>query len=230
MPLALAAALLDLAYGGGSFRDRGQVVRFSTVDVGPLVLGSGAVAASDPFVEPEPAPFDRPVPAGSFPVTLALARYEDDERVAFARVAFAPEAPARWEPAGVSGTLPGGEPHGYGVDAGTGCFMDPAAGPALAARMAGDEAYGDRLIAEMDASYAPTRSWLTVRPSPDRAETVVMFSSGWGDGTYPSYFGLAADGRVVALVTDFLLPLGEEPDRPRPDRPGRPWWRFWSYW
>ncbi|WP_225764994.1 DUF4241 domain-containing protein [Inquilinus sp. Marseille-Q2685] len=32
---------------------------------------------------------------------------------------------------------------------------------------------------------------------------VAMFSSGWRDGFYASYFGLDETGRVVALVTDF---------------------------
>jgi hypothetical protein len=48
----------------------------------------------------------------------------------------------------------------------------------------------------------------TVRgPGPDAAyeENVVCFSSGWGDGHYPSFFGLASDGRPHVLLTDFLL-------------------------
>jgi len=32
-----------------------------------------------------------------------------------------------------------------------------------------------------------------------------MFSSGFGDGFYASYFGLDASGEVVALVTDFAV-------------------------
>ena len=30
-----------------------------------------------------------------------------------------------------------------------------------------------------------------------------MFQSGWGDGLYASWFGYDAQGRVVALLTDF---------------------------
>jgi hypothetical protein len=32
---------------------------------------------------------------------------------------------------------------------------------------------------------------------------VISFSSGFGDGFYPSYMAFDEDGRMVALVTDF---------------------------
>jgi hypothetical protein len=32
---------------------------------------------------------------------------------------------------------------------------------------------------------------------------VIAFSSGWGDGSYPSFWGYDADSQPVALVTDF---------------------------
>ena len=31
------------------------------------------------------------------------------------------------------------------------------------------------------------------------------FSSGYGDGAYPSYFGFDEDGKPCVLVTDFLV-------------------------
>src|SRR4029078_4230104 len=34
---------------------------------------------------------------------------------------------------------------------------------------------------------------------------IVMFTSGWGDGFYASWFGYDAQGRVAALVTDFAV-------------------------
>ena len=32
---------------------------------------------------------------------------------------------------------------------------------------------------------------------------IIAFSSGWGDGCYPSYWGYDAADQRVALVTDF---------------------------
>ena len=37
------------------------------------------------------------------------------------------------------------------------------------------------------------------------ANNVAMFSSGWGDGFYTSWVGYGADGKVTALVTNFLV-------------------------
>jgi hypothetical protein len=34
---------------------------------------------------------------------------------------------------------------------------------------------------------------------------VIVFSSGWGDGSYPSYFGLDAEGTPLVLMTDFQI-------------------------
>jgi hypothetical protein len=40
---------------------------------------------------------------------------------------------------------------------------------------------------------------------PETGANVVEFSSGWGDGCYASYWGLAADGEPCCLATDFGL-------------------------
>lgn len=32
---------------------------------------------------------------------------------------------------------------------------------------------------------------------------MLLFASGWGDGTYSSYWGYAADDSPVCLLTDF---------------------------
>ena len=70
----------------------------------------------------------------------------------------------------------------------------------------------------------PTWSWLDWRPSKGCEENIICFSSGWGDGSYASYFGFDADGRPSALVTDFAVLFGKE----APPRPKAPWWQFWK--
>jgi hypothetical protein len=39
-----------------------------------------------------------------------------------------------------------------------------------------------------------------------------MFQSGYGDGSYPSYWGLDKNGEVLSLVIDFLVLLVPEYD------------------
>jgi hypothetical protein len=183
---------------------------FSTHEIGLLEITSGAVAASDPLVNPAIPPFTRAVPKGRFPVRIAVATNAGgDERIAFAKVEFSQAAPVRWEMALIEGqdaaTLRDGEFFGYGVDAGTGCFMDPRAGSLLEAKMDEVEDYYEVIIDAMDNTYKHTRSWVDLRPDPNAAENVICFTSGWGDGSYPSFFGLDGEGRPAVLVTDFLV-------------------------
>lgn len=176
------------------------LVEVRTHALGQLKVPSGRIAASDPFVtdfdEPAAA-FARAAPTGSFPVEVAVARFDNaDARVACARVRFSTAEAVRWEVAAFDGqrALAADELPGYGVDAGTGCFFDAEA------RGDVDEATGARWLAAMEAAGVDTWSWHVADLG---GANVVMFSSGWGDGFYTSYWGLDGDGGVVELVTDF---------------------------
>ena len=57
-----------------------------------------------------------------------------------------------------------------------------------------------RLVDALNSAPVGSRAWLL---RPYGQANVAMFSSGWGDGFYASWFGLDEAGRVVALVTDF---------------------------
>jgi hypothetical protein len=208
-PYALDTALLALAESGAGTQRDGKEIHFSSRDIGLLEITTGQVAASDPLVQPDPPAFTQPVPNGRHPVRVLIARFGSDERIAFAQLRFSEAAPVRWEMAHVGNQanepLGEGQFFGYGVDAGTGCFMDPRAGALLAARMEVEDEYFETIIDAMEATYAHTRSWLDFRPNPQEPENVICFSSGWGDGAYPSFFGFDAQGRPVMLVTDFLV-------------------------
>lgn len=179
--------------------DRG-LVEVDTHVIAELEVPSGRLGAADPFVtsfDEGPAAFARRAPTGAFPVELAVARFaQGDARVACARVRFSSTEAVRWEPATFEGQRPlaGDELPGYGVDAGTGCFFDAEA------RGDVDEATGARWIAAMQVRGVDTWSWHAADLG---GANVVMFSSGWGDGFYTSYWGFDADGRVTELVTDF---------------------------
>ena len=209
MPYELNLKLLDTAFSGGMHDQNGKPVIFSSRDIGQVEIVSNRVAASDPLVCPNPEGFLHAVPNGRFPVHIAIAGMAGDERIAYAKVVFSPATPVRWEMALVDGqdltTLESDQFFGYGVDAGTGCFMDPQTGKLLNARMDEEEDYFETIIEGMDATYAHTRSWLEFRPAPDSSLNIVCFSTGWGDGSYPSFFGLDAAGSPVVLVTDFLV-------------------------
>jgi Protein of unknown function (DUF4241) len=204
---------VEIAFSSQSLLQHGKPVEFQCREIGHLLVTSGALAASDPFVFPDPPPFTQAIPAGRYPVSVAIASFgesdDSDERVAFARVELSNLPVVSWAMAVTERQDPATLEHdgyfGYGVDAGTGCFMDPVAGRLLAERMDREDEYFNVMIDGMEATYKNTRSWLDWRPSPERDENIICFSSGWGDGSYPSFFGFSAEGGVCMLLTDFFI-------------------------
>lgn len=183
-----------------TFGDR--TLSFRAVQLPALKVSSGRVTASDGYIL-DAEPFTRVVPAGEYPLLLAIAVIETDERIAFAKLQFANEPVARWEIA----TRPGQDPKsikpdeifGYGVDSGTGCFSDSEAYKLVSAA---DRDFSDKMMAESQKVYRHTRDWLSIETI---AGSFAVFSSGYGDGFYASYFGYSARVTVVSLVTDFGL-------------------------
>jgi hypothetical protein len=182
-----------------------DVLEFYPVVMGELLVRQGRIIGCDPLVfdaDNDP-PYAKVFPIGSFPVELAIAKLEDDERVGFARIKFSEQMPCRWEMA-VAGdyNLADLEPDtmiGYGVDSGTGAFLDAASAPVFAALTDDDR---DQLEADLQANYRHTRFWMLWERD---GANVALFSSGVGDGGYASYIGYAQDDSICRLVTDFML-------------------------
>jgi hypothetical protein len=164
--------------------------------------------ACDPFVPYGWKPFQLTMPKGSFPVILSIAKFGDDERVAFAVVKLRSSPPVAWEMLTIGAqdtlTLGEGKIFGYPVDAGTGCFMDISAAQALDDRMRQNPVFYETMIAEMQKTRRNSSDWMDMKFGD---MNVIAFSSGVGDGVYASYAAFDAEGDIVAVVTDFgLLP------------------------
>lgn len=178
-------------------------------ELGNLKITDGKVLSCDPLMFNEDVPFTATFPIGAFPVQLAIAKIKTDERVAFARINFAPTAtPVSWELAVIPGqdvsTLKKGEIFGYPVDAGTGCFMDAAAAK-LFEDFENEDV--DSLAEEMEESYKDTWSALL---KDVKGHSIALFSTGWGDGFYATYIGKDAAGNICRIVTDFGVVFEEE--------------------
>jgi uncharacterized protein DUF4241 len=179
--------------------------------IGELVVTSGQIVACDPLAMPDTPPFADRVAAGRYPVLLSVAEAKSgDQRVAFALLRLTEHPVMRWENAAPQGkSLSDLQPErifAYGVDAGTGCFMDAEAAQALQARQKAALARGeddDELFDALMKTYVHTWSWANVVMEEAGGANVVAFSSGWGDGAYPCYWGYDVGGQRVALMTDF---------------------------
>lgn len=187
-----------------------ETVPFKIIEAGALKLPSGRICAADPFIALADAkPFTQMTPAGVFPVRLAVASFPSGGlRAAFARVDFKQAPIARWSTAVIEGqdarTLKDGHIFGYGVDAGTGSFFDPAASKAAAALLDTNADAWEAWQTEGEANGPKVVGpYFFLLDLPLGAANAVMFGSGWGDGFYASWFGYDADGNVAALITDF---------------------------
>ncbi|WP_119155638.1 DUF4241 domain-containing protein [Caldimonas tepidiphila] len=203
-PRASGDTLFEQAFQPGfSLRHGGEKVDLEVRTIGRLRSRSGRLVACDPFACERARPFAQPVPQGEFELRLALVRFGTEQRVALARLSFLPGPVRRWEPALVAGEDAARGHYGYGVDTGTGAFLDGAAWQAYSQRMRREpEAFAESLLREFDRNAAPSRSWLLFEMEEGG---VALFSSGWGDGGYASYWGYDGEGRLAALLTDFQV-------------------------
>ena len=193
---------------GGPATSGGLPVRLSTFVAGELVLPTGRLVAADAFFF-SAAPFARTVPTGRHPVSLLKsAEGPAFGHIAAAMLRFAPGDPVSWELAVVAGQDPAklqpGELLGYGVDSGTGCFASPEAVAAVASGVDFDD-YSEEIHHGMFPSddVADWNHSVEVVVDEATGANVIGFSSGFGDGVYPSWFGLDIDGKPMMLLTDF---------------------------
>ncbi len=211
MAYSLNEQHLAAAFNSGTIIDGDGPITFQTQSLGYLKVLSGLIVACDPLVCFEVQPFPVAVPRGWHQVQLAIARFSNgDERVAFARLRLAEKSLAqRWEMACPSdqktSELGEDEYFGYGVDSGTGCFMDPDALRLLNERMDQEENYFNVITDGLDQHQKNTWTWFEFCPMPGHDDNIVCFSSGFGDGLYPSFFGYDRDDSPTDLVTDFMV-------------------------
>lgn len=177
---------------------------FYVADIGQLKIADGKIIACDPFLYNNDIPFATTFPVGQFRVQLAIAKINTDERVGFSRIKFSDENPMSWTIAICDGQniedLADTEIFGYGVDAGTGAFIDSSGGKELMKFLMEKLDNYEIIIEEMQKTYKDTWSWLLWNKNNCN---VAMFSSGWGDGLYATYIGYDVNNNICRLVTDF---------------------------
>ncbi len=186
-----------------------RAVSVARVQAGILELPTGRIVACDILVNPETPPYANDVVApGTYPVELLV----NEGRPALAVLwLVAPDqrrTPDRWDIALLDGQDPGelndDSFFGYPVDAGVGCFMDKSTAMLVERRSDavakdGGNYYDDVLADELEPTILCDH-----RPYADQPGNAIVFQSGWGDGVYPSYWGIV-DEQPIALVTDFLV-------------------------
>jgi hypothetical protein len=176
---------------GGSARNLAALFAppFTVAGLGSIRT-SGVVTVHDfGWVHADLAPFEQRVPPGTYQVSVA--RRSDGTNMAL-RLELADLPASRWieaERVGSDNTII--------VDAGNVALLDFATMPPCRYEWL-EELYQDRIAADQ----RPSGTVFSVAGDVDDAAFV---TSGYGDGSYPAYWGVAEDGTITDLVVDFLV-------------------------
>jgi len=176
-------------------RGDGETARTEVSPIGTLVTSTGVLSVLDfGYDNNDARPLARTVAPGSYPVERVTAF----GRNAAVRVRFTDEAPVSWHPA----SLPGSG-HVFGVDAGCACIVDYVGYSTMTRR---------EKTAAYDRFCAVERPATLEFPLGGGADAGIAVDSGYGDGGYPAYWGVDAEGEVAQLVVDFMVLVTEGDD------------------
>ena len=194
------------------------------LDIGEVNLPTGEILACDPLVELEDAKtFIQRVPTGKYPVKISVVPSKEyGDRYACVKVEFSKNKPVVYELAvtGVEENMDEAkedEFYGFGVDAGMGCVVDKKAQEEyikywekLVEEEEADNPFDDifdDLLAESakkypkyQREYGDWANWTI----PNTDVNIPIFTSGWGDGYYPCYFGYDKDGELCGFYIHFI--------------------------
>jgi len=188
-----------------------QDVTISTHQIGELVVPSGKIIACDPLIGPDTRYyFKKTIEPGHYPVIVSVADFQPhaDTRIACAMLRISDGTPVRWESAFINEK---DDRITYGVDAGTGCFVDLDAAQILEDLFSDEDEFEglcDLILAEMKNNSLGkyrTAGWANMQINKDTEANIITFTSGWGDGGYASFWGYDERGKLTSLVTDFAL-------------------------
>ena len=165
--------------------------RLRVRDAARVSLPDGRLAVSDAFVNDAPIVISG-LPRGDFAVEVLVATSGSDERVAAARLRVRTDPIARWSRAGF-----------IAIDSGTAAFFDPRVSAAITPSNVQrfSETLENALSDSAPLAYSTAGiSW--------EGMTVVAFSTGFGDGSYPVFLGASAAGLPAAILVDLPSPRG----------------------
>ncbi|OIQ20210.1 MAG: hypothetical protein BM557_05955 [Flavobacterium sp. MedPE-SWcel] len=196
------------------------------IQIGTLNLPTGKIIVADPFFTLEQKPFIRTVAPNKYPVYAYMAKIDEmHHRIAYVKIKFQENDASKWILALTDdltteemNDLDEGEFYGFPVESGLACFLDEETNNELVTKIntlleKDPEAnYYDAVLAKEFKEYSGKNEysrvlgdWNDHHPNKDSENNAIMCASGWGDGYYPSYWGLNENDDTIELVLDFLI-------------------------
>jgi hypothetical protein len=195
------------------------------IDMGKVNFPTGEIIVCDPltYLDRESEPYFTKVPTGNFPVdTLVVEVEEDHFRYAATRIRFSEKTAVKHMEAllGYEDLTELGEDEyfGFTVESGLATIVDVATRDQFCDFVnrwdyENDEdknLYDDFFMAEFEKSYQEKPSfqreggdWINIK-IPNSDADLPMIQTGFGDGTYPVYFGFDENNEVCEIVLQFI--------------------------
>lgn len=200
-------------------------VPIELLEIGKLNVPTGQIVVCDPLVEPGMPPLNKTIHPGEYPIKIYIAKTkESGDRYAIAKLEFSSKKAEKWVLAirdgeDISELKDEADFFGFGVDAGLGGFFDYKAAleynrfvDEFLKKNPGGNIYDDFFAAEFKKNAKEPNNpndfgdWVNFTV-PNTDLNISMFHSGYGDGTYPAYWGMTKDNEIVSLVIDFFVLL-----------------------
>ncbi len=178
------------------------------IEAGKLKLPTGRVIATDPILMYDDESYSEYVKAGVYPVYIYVGKTDNRKKqTVAAELRFTDKAVVRWEMALLKGESSKGFSHdefmGYEVENGLGCFMDESAMEVLDVMSEEELDKYERNVKDTVRDSECSCADLIIDEK--TGSNIIIFSSGWNEGTFPTYYGFDKDNNLARLVTDFMV-------------------------
>jgi hypothetical protein len=178
------------------------------IEVGNLKLITGKIIATDPILMYDDQCYSKHVAPGTYKVYIYNGIIEKRKtQTVLAELRFNDNIPVKWEMALLEGENSKGfasdEFMGYEVENGLGCFMDEHVMDILDIMDEDElENYENNI---KDTIRQGDKTWANIIIDEKTQSNMIIFTSGWNSGVFPTYYGFDKNGKLVKIVTDFMV-------------------------
>lgn len=154
-------------------------------------LPTGIIAANDPLVLYKMDSYNKTLQSGEFPVFQYIHHINSSNKTAFLEIRFNNNIPVSFEEA-----ISNNNVNSYEIESGVAGFMDSSVEEKL---MSLNDEQAESVWNELNHMYED-KGFINYFLE---ETNIVGITSGYGEGTYKSYFGLDKNNDICCLITDF---------------------------
>ncbi len=183
-------------------------MQIEKIEAGKLKSTTGKIIATDPILMYDDESYSERVKPGTYNVYIYVGKTENRKKqTVAAELRINDNPPVKWKMALLSGESANGfaqdEFMGYEVENGLGCFMDESVMGILDTMS--EEELDKYEKSVRDAVKLNECSCANIVVDESTGRNIIIFASGWNEGTFPTYYGYDKNKKLARLVTDFMV-------------------------